>query len=63
MMHSDLKYQAKLPWTINIHLIFFKMKGRREKKSFPTGGYQWEEVGNRKGRRRGYMVDVFCIHV
>jgi hypothetical protein len=42
---------------------FKKMKGRREKKIFfwvwiPLGG-----VGTRKGGRRVYMVDVFCIHI
>jgi hypothetical protein len=31
-------------------------------KSF-CGSYQWKGVSIRKGGKREYMVDVFCIHI
>jgi hypothetical protein len=36
--------KTKPCWTLNIHLIIKKMKGRREKEIFSGDEYQWEGV-------------------
>jgi hypothetical protein len=57
-----LKFQAEIPWTINIHVIL-KMKGMRENRSFFGGGTRGKWTGTRKGGLRVYMVDIFCTNI